>query len=72
MYKVIKFFTDLHDGDYPYNVGDDFPRDEIEVTEKRLMELSGCDNKQGEPLIKCIESEEKPVPAKRTRKTPAK
>ena len=52
MYKVIKAFTDLHDNDYPYSVGDMFPRLGIKVSEKRLKELSGSDNKQGTPLIK--------------------
>lgn len=51
MYKVIKAFTDLHDDDYPYSVGDTFPRLGIKVTEKRLKELSGSGNKQGVPLI---------------------
>lgn len=51
MYKVIKAFTDLHDDDYPYSVGDTFPRIGIKVTEKRLKELSGSGNKQGVPLI---------------------
>lgn len=51
MYKVIKAFIDLHDDDYPYSVGDTFPRLGIKVTEKRLKELSGSGNKQGVPLI---------------------
>lgn len=51
MYKVIKAFTDLHDDDYPYSVGDTFPRIGIKVTEKRLKELSGSGNRQGVPLI---------------------
>jgi len=54
MYKVIKFFTDLHDADYPYQVGDQFPRPGIEVTENRIAELSGSDNKQGVPLIALV------------------
>lgn len=55
MYRVIKAFTDLHDGDRPYNVGDPFPRAGIKVTEKRLEELSGSSNKQGTPLIEKFE-----------------
>ena len=55
MYRVIKAFTDLHDGDHPYNVGDSFPRAGIKVTEKRLEELSGASNKQGTPLIEKFE-----------------
>ncbi|MFR2776766.1 MAG: hypothetical protein ACLTBR_13150 [Anaerostipes sp.] len=59
MYKVIKDFTDLHDMDYSYHVGNIFPRDGISVTEKRLKELSGNNNKQGTPLIKQVELPDK-------------
>lgn len=52
MYRVIKDFTDLHDEDYPYSVGDIFPRYGITVTKERFDELSGSGNKQGTPLIK--------------------
>lgn len=55
MYEVIHFFTDLQDNEYPYNVGDLFPRDGLEVSEERLMELSGSNNLQRKPLIKKIE-----------------
>lgn len=51
MYKVIEYFTDLHDNDHPYNVGDSFPREGIKITEKRLTELAGKDNKRGRPVI---------------------
>lgn len=51
MYKVIKFFTDLQDNEHPYNIGDTFPREGVTVTEDRLAELAGSDNKQGQPLI---------------------
>lgn len=51
MYKVINFFTDLHDNDHPYNVGDDFPRKGVKVSDQRIAELTGNDNKQGKPLI---------------------
>lgn len=60
MYRVIKYFTDLQDGDYAYNVGDIFPRDGFEVLPSRIKELSGVDNRQGEPLIEKIEDEPKP------------
>ena len=46
MYRVIKFFTDLHDGDHPYNVGDPFPRKGIRVSKERIDELAGTSNKQ--------------------------
>lgn len=59
MFKVIKFFTDLHDGDHPYNVGDVFPRVGVSVTEERLAELAGSNNKQGEPLIEAVAAPKK-------------
>lgn len=67
MYKVIKYFTDLQDNDYPYNAGDKFPRKGLKVTDERLAELAGSDNKRGEPLIvKVEEPAEKPKkPAKK-------
>ena len=49
MYKVSKFFTDLHDNDHPSIVGDTFPRKGITETEERLKELPASDNKQGQP-----------------------
>ncbi len=62
MYKVIKFFTDLQDNNFPYEVGDTFPRKGLEVTEERLAELSGCDNLQKQPLIeKAAEPDKKPA-----------
>lgn len=51
MYRVVKFFTDLQDGDHPYHVGEAFPRDGVEVTGERIKELSGQENRQGVPLI---------------------
>lgn len=74
MYKVIKYFTDLQDKNHPYNVGDIFPREGMEVTEERLVELSGSNNKQGVPLIeKVVEEKEKKTPAKKAaKKAPAK
>lgn len=57
MYRVMKFFTDLQDNDHPYNDGDIFPREGIEVTENRLKELSGDSNKQGVPLIEEVVEE---------------
>lgn len=58
MYRVICFFTDLHDADHPYHVGDIFPRDGTTVTEDRLSELAGSDNRQGKPLIRRERSDE--------------
>jgi hypothetical protein len=50
-YRVIKFFTDLQDKDYEYNVGDTFPREGKVVSDARIVELSTSANAQGTPLI---------------------
>lgn len=57
MYEVIHFFTDLQDFNHPYNVGDIFPRNGLKVSEERLKELSGANNRQGKPLIRADEEE---------------
>lgn len=58
MYEVIHYFTDLQDNEFPYNPGDIFPREGMEVSEERLAELSGSNNRQHKPLIKKIETED--------------
>lgn len=63
MYKVIKFFTDLQDNEYPYNVGDIFPRSGVTVSAERIAELAGKANKQGVPLIRKIETAAPKKPA---------
>lgn len=69
-YKVIKFFTDLQDNNYPYNVGDKFPRTGVTVSAERLAELAGSENKHGVPLIvKEADEAPKKAPAKRAKKT---
>ena len=68
MYKVIKYFTDLHDNGYPYSVGDTYPRKGMTATEGRIAELAGSNNKQGQPLIELVEE----APAKKTTKKTAK
>lgn len=63
MYKVIKKFHDLQDARktkngtvyHEYNVGDAFPRKGMDVSEERLKELAGKENKQGTPLIELVE-----------------
>lgn len=55
MYKVIKHFVDLQDENYSYNVGDTYPRKGLDVTEERINELSGNENKLGAPLIEKVE-----------------
>lgn len=66
-YKVIRYFTDLQDNNHPYNAGDIFPREGLEVSKERFEELAGRDNKQGAPLIRKIEE-----PKKRAKKTTEK
>ncbi len=51
MFKVIKLFADLQDGNHVYNVGDEYPRKGVKVTDERIAELAGSTNKQGTPLI---------------------
>lgn len=81
MYKVIKLFADLEDKNHVYNPGDVYPREGLKVTDERIKELSGSENKRGEPLIELIEDvpaedEETPAepedkPAKKTTKKTA-
>ena len=60
-YKVIKHFTDMQDGNFAYNVGDEFPRKGMSVLPSRIKELAGSKNRQGCPLIEEIpDVEEKP------------
>lgn len=72
MYKVIKFFTDLQDNNYPYQAGDNYPRFGYLPSAERLEELMGSNNKHGVPLIQFVEeaAEEKPK-KKRAKKTAA-
>ena len=59
MYKVICRFADLKDDSHIYEVGDKYPRKGAETSEDRIAELSGSDNKIGEPLIKKIVAKKK-------------
>lgn len=54
MYKVIKHFTDLQDGNFAYQVGDEYPRKGISVLPSRIKELASDKNRQGCPLIEEI------------------
>ncbi|EGQ3068541.1 hypothetical protein KEI82_002440 [Staphylococcus pseudintermedius] len=56
-YIVLKKFLDLQDNNKVYEVGERFPKPaNKKVSEERLNELLGSDNRQGTPLI---EKEEK-------------
>ena len=54
-YKVIKHFTDMQDNNYPYEVGDEYPRKGFSVLPSRLNVLASNKNRQGCPLIEEIE-----------------
>ncbi|MFD1885584.1 hypothetical protein [Paenibacillus wenxiniae] len=49
-YQVIKDFKDLQDDNHQYRAGDKYPR-AGRAKKDRVEELSGNDNKMGEPLI---------------------
>lgn len=68
MYRVKKYFTDLQDNNYGYNVGDIFPHDGLEVTPERIKELSGTDNRRGISLIEEISEEPLPFTEDETEK----
>lgn len=55
MYKVIRYFTDLQDKEYAYQVGDTYPRKGLSPTDERIAELSSSQNRQGTPLIEAAE-----------------
>lgn len=61
MYRVIRYFTDLQDNDYAYNVGDVFPRQGIVVSGERIAELASAENLQRVPLIEEVKAESEPV-----------
>lgn len=60
MYEVIYPFRDLEDKNKAnpngrlYNVGDAFPATQRKVSEDRISELMGSNNKIGYPLIKVV------------------
>ena len=63
MYRVIKYFTDLQDNDYAYNVGDVYPRQGIVVSGERIAELASSENRQKTPLIEAVDEPDAEVSA---------
>lgn len=53
-YKVIVYFNDLQDKNYPYKVGDVYPRKGVKPSEERIAELLSNKNKRGTALIEKI------------------
>lgn len=58
-YKAVIFFKDLHDSNHAYNPGDKYPREGLQVSEKRLEELASNKNRRGVPVIEAIPEQEK-------------
>lgn len=67
-YKVIKFFTDMQDNNYPYEVGKSYPREGASVLPSRIKELAGSKNRQGCPLIEEIPEVEETSKKKKSAK----
>ena len=63
MYRVIRYFTDLQDNDYAYNVGDVFPRQGMSVSDERFTELASAENRQKTPLIEAVDEPDADVSA---------
>ena len=68
MYRVIRYFTDLCDHGHEYRPGDPFPRPGASADDQRIAELSGCGNRQGEPLIEKIPDPSRPPNKKKSKK----
>ena len=63
MSKVIIAFADLQDDGHIYNVGDEYPRAGVTVSEERLEELASNRNRRGVALIVDEEAEDGPSEA---------
>ncbi|MDE8065801.1 hypothetical protein PT067_07690 [Erysipelothrix rhusiopathiae] len=53
-YIVIKRWHDLQDNNFQYEVGDSYPREGLEPSRERILELSSSNNIPGIPLIKLM------------------
>lgn len=51
IYKAITYFEDAKDNNRPYNVGDIYPREGLEVSDERIHELSTPFNARNEVII---------------------
>lgn len=57
MYKVVCPFVDLQDDNFPYGVGDKYPRKGLKPTKKRIAELLSTDNRRGIVLIEKVKKD---------------
>lgn len=62
MYRVIKGFFDLQDGDRWYESGATYPREGYKPTEKRIAELAGNKNRQRTALIEEVKTDKSEEP----------
>jgi hypothetical protein len=67
MFKVLVDFSDLKDKNHKYRKGDVYPRSGLKVTEARIGELSGRNNRRKTPLIAEVE-DPKPKPEEKPKK----
>jgi hypothetical protein len=58
----------MQDGNFAYQIGDEFPRKNFSVLPSRIKELAGSKNRQGCPLIEEIPDVEE-APEKKTKST---
>lgn len=71
MYEVIEAFPERYDKDYPYKVGDIYPRDGFAPPAGRAEELLNGTNRAGKVYLKPLAvenptvTEEKPKPRKK-------
>ena len=77
-YKVLSYFEDLLDDGHKYRPGDEFPRNGMKVSQRRIDELSSDKNLRGVKLIEAeaqatpkveAKAEPKATPKKRSKKT---
>ena len=59
-YVALEPFADLQDDKHVYHAGDTFPRAGFSVSDERIKELAGRDNRTGKPLIKAIDDGKEP------------
>lgn len=80
MYRAIRGFFDLEDytqtksgkAFHEYKAGDVYPRKGTDPSEERIAELSGPNNKLGEPVIRLEEGGDDDEPVDGPAKKPAK
>lgn len=53
-YVVVVPFNDLQDGEKRYEVGDEYPRNGLKPTQKRIKELATESNRRGLVLIEKV------------------